>query len=255
MADQEPAISVTVPPAEGALDGAWRLLLALGSEPAMPRWVLIGGLMVELHAHEHGATPPRLTDDADVLVDVRASPDGLPVVARWLIDNGLQLEAPDPVGVAHRFRGRDGVVVDLLAPDHVGPRANLSTVPPARTIQAAAGTQLARHAEAVRAVYRDDHATILRPALVTAILGKYRAYRQDAGPSSRPADRHLTDVVFLFSLIREPRRAAVGLTGSERRHLTSLAEELQPAHRAWRALGDPADAQAALRLMVGSGRR
>jgi hypothetical protein len=84
MADHEPAISVAVPPAEGALDGAWRLLLALGREPAMPRWVLIGGLMVELHAHEHGATPPRLTDDADVLVDVRASPEGLPVVARWL---------------------------------------------------------------------------------------------------------------------------------------------------------------------------
>lgn len=68
MAEPEPVSSVTVPVAEGGLDGAWRLLLALATEPSMPRWVLIGGLLVELHAHEHAATPPRLTDDADVLV-------------------------------------------------------------------------------------------------------------------------------------------------------------------------------------------
>jgi hypothetical protein len=66
----------------------------------LPRWVLIGGLLVELHAHEHSVTPPRLTDDADVLVDVRTNPDGLPVLARWLIDHGLQLNAPGPDGVA-----------------------------------------------------------------------------------------------------------------------------------------------------------
>lgn len=149
MADTEPVARVTVPPAEGALDGAWRLLLALANDSSMPRWILIGGLLVELHAHEHAATSPRLTDDADVLVDVRASPNGLPIVARWLVDHELELDAPDPDGVAHRFRRSDGVTVDLLAPDHVGPRANLSTIPPARTIQAVAGTQLARHTEPV----------------------------------------------------------------------------------------------------------
>lgn len=58
MADTEPVASVTVPAAEGALDGAWRLLLALANDPSMPRWILIGGLLVELHAHEHAA-PPR----------------------------------------------------------------------------------------------------------------------------------------------------------------------------------------------------
>ena len=250
MADPEPVTSVTVPAAEGALDGAWRLLLALANDPAMPRWVLIGGLLVELHAHEHAVTPPRLTDDADVLVDVRASPDGLPVVARWLVDRGLQLHAPDPDGVAHRFRRSDGITVDLLAPDHVGPRANLTTIPPARTIQAVAGSQLARHTEPVRVNYRDDQGVIERPTLIATILGKYRAYRQGKGQSTRPAGRHLTDVVFLLSLVRDPRRAAAGLFASDRRHLTRLHEDLQPDNRAWLTLDNPANAQAALRLMV-----
>lgn len=252
MTEPKPVSSVTVPVAEGGLDGAWRLLLALANAPSMPRWVLIGGLLVELHAHEHAATPPRLTDDADVLVDVRASPDGLPVVARWLVDHQLKLDAPDPDGVAHRFRRSDGVTVDLLAPDHVGPRANLSTIPPARTIEAVAGTQLTRHTEAVRVVYRDDQGVIERPTLITTILGKYRAYRQGKGQSTRPADRHLTDVVFLLSLVRDPRRTAAKLSASDHQQLTRLHEDLQPNNCAWQTLANPADAQAALRLMVGS---
>lgn len=250
MADPEPVASVTVPVAEGALDGAWLLLLALANDLSVPRWILIGGLLVELHAHEHAATPPRLTDDADVLVDVRASPNGLPIVARWLVNHGLKLDAPDPDGVAHRFRRSDGVTVDLLAPDHVGPRANLSTIPPARTIQAVAGTQLARHTEPVRVAYRDDQGVIQRPTLIATILGKYRAYRWGNGQSTRPADRHLSDVVFLLSLLRDPRRAAVGLSPSDRRYLTRLHEDLPPDNRAWRTLDNPADAQAALRLMM-----
>lgn len=134
MSDPEPVVSVAVPAAQGALDGAWRLLLALANDSSAPRWVLIGGLLVELHAHEHGVAPPRLTADADVLVDVRTSPSGVPAVARWLLDYGLQLDSPAPDGVAHRFRKRDDVTVDVLAPDHLGERANLSTVPPARTV-------------------------------------------------------------------------------------------------------------------------
>jgi hypothetical protein len=165
MADKEPVASVTVPAAQGSLDGAWRLLLALANEPSAPRWVLIGGLLVELHAHEHAVAPPRLTNDADVLVDVRASPRGIPVMTRWLIDYGLQPELPGPDGVAHRFRRRDGVTVDLLAPDHVGQRANLTTIPPARTIEAVAGTLLATHAEPVRVTYRKDQGLLERPTL------------------------------------------------------------------------------------------
>lgn len=250
MVEPEPVTSVTVPPAEGALDGAWRLLLTLAQDRSMPRWVLIGGLLVELQAHEHAAAPPRLTDDADVLVDVRASPAGLPVVSRWLVEHGLKLDAPDPDGVAHRFRRSDGVTVDLLAPDHVGRRANLCTIPPARTIEAVAGSQLARHTEPVRVTYRDEQGVIQRPTLIATILGKYRAYRRDKDQSTRPAERHLTDVAFLLSLVRDPRRAAAGLSAGDRRYLNGLPEDLEPDSHAWRVLANPADAQSALRLMV-----
>ena len=248
MADHAAVASIVVPAAQGALDGAWRLLLALAGEPSAPRWVLIGGLLVELHAHEHAAAPPRITDDADVLVDVRTSPDGLPVMAKWLITQGLELDTPDPEGVAHRFRRADGVTVDLLAPDHVGQRANLSTVPPARTIQAVAGSRLARSAQPARVTYRDMQGIIQRPAVPVTIVGKYRAYRNDH--STRPAERHLTDVVFLLSLVGEPRRAASELVGSDHKYLQRLQAELQPEHHAWKSLAEPADAQAALRLMT-----
>lgn len=250
MVEPEPFTSVTVPPAEGVLDGAWRLLLALAQDRSMPRWVLIGGLLVELQAHEHAADPPRLTDDADVLVDVRASPAGLPVVSRWLIEHGLKLDAPDPDGVAHRFRRSDGVTVDLLAPDHVGRRANLSThLAGAHDRGRCRLPARSRH----RARARDlpgQAGVIQRPTLIATILGKYRAYRRDKEQSTRPAERHLTDVAFLLSLVRDPRRAAAGLSTGDRRYLNRLPEDLEPDSHAWRVLANPADAQSALRLMV-----
>lgn len=53
---------------------AWHTLMDL-HEAVPTDWALVGGQMVNLHCAERGGVPPRPTDDADTVVDVRAQPD------------------------------------------------------------------------------------------------------------------------------------------------------------------------------------
>jgi len=45
---------------------------------------------------------------------------------------GFEFAGASPEGIAHRYR-RDGVSVDVLAPDGLGSRTDLMTTPPDRT--------------------------------------------------------------------------------------------------------------------------
>jgi hypothetical protein len=47
-----------------------QFMLDLANDAQVPPWVLVGGLMVELHTYEHGVVPVRVTDNADVFVDL-----------------------------------------------------------------------------------------------------------------------------------------------------------------------------------------
>ena len=88
------------------------------------QWVLIGGLMVQLHTLEHGVTAVRPTRDIDVLGQAR--PQGaLTAIDRALRDRGFEPVLPDLDGYAHRYE-RDGVVVDLLAPEGIKPPPRLA---------------------------------------------------------------------------------------------------------------------------------
>lgn len=111
---------------------AWCLLLRLG-QTRIP-WTLVGGQLMLLLATEHGATLPRVTLDADVLVDVRAEPRATELVSKWLRENGLQLDGPSPDGVGHRFTRPAAVPpgkvnFDVLAPDGLGPRTKILSFP------------------------------------------------------------------------------------------------------------------------------
>ncbi len=86
-------------------------------------WVLVGGLMVQLHAFEHGAADVRVTRDIDVLAQAR--PQGaLAAIAAALHAQGFEPEGPDLDGYAHRFV-RDRLIVDVLAPDGIKPPPTL----------------------------------------------------------------------------------------------------------------------------------
>jgi len=97
--------------------------------------------MVWRFANEHNVDPIRATEDVDVVVDIRADQQAIRRLCSWLESCHLKLEGMNTDGIGHRyvsstFQGPGRVVFDVLAPDNVGERADLTTSPPARTVSA-----------------------------------------------------------------------------------------------------------------------
>jgi hypothetical protein len=235
-----------IPELSHALTQVWHLLFDLAL--AQPdSWCLVGGLMVMLHGLEHGRSDVRPTADGDVLVDIRVRPAALREVIRFLFENGLEPElAPD--GIQHRFKRatNDGELkVDVLAPDHVGARADLTTTPPGRTIEVPGGTRALQRSERVSVQAGGRTGLIRRPDVVGAILVKLAA----TGLPGDPA-RHYQDLALLLAILPNPRRARFELTSKERAKLRAC--QLQDRdHRAWRFLSqnDVNQGHAALQLL------
>jgi hypothetical protein len=216
----------------------WRLLDEV--ERTFPgQWVLVGGQMVQLLGLEHGVEPERATIDADALIDVRLVPDGTARVAAFLEARGLALAGIGTDGEGHRFIG-EGLLVDVLAPDNLGRRAKLTTIPPARTVEIPAGTRLLQDPHRVPVDCGDRIATIPRPDLDAAIVGK-------AAALSLPSPgRHRTDLVFLLGLVSDVAALDAAMSKSDRRWLR-LATPLLDGGTLWR--GRP-EARAALRYLL-----
>jgi len=106
----------------------WETLLEL-AELRPQEWTLIGGQMVLVHAIEVGIHPPRLSTDLEVLVNARVATGGVRGFVRAIEARGFVLTGASPQGVAHRYR-RDRVSIDVLAPEGLGPRTDVTTTPP-----------------------------------------------------------------------------------------------------------------------------
>jgi hypothetical protein len=115
----------------------WEAIAQLADRVPIDEWVVVGGQMVAIHAALAGVDPPRVTDDGDVVVDVRgALRQAMGAVARTLVDIGFTvLSSPDDVT---RFV-RGDATVDLLAPE--GLAGHATTIPPGRAVQAPGTTQ------------------------------------------------------------------------------------------------------------------
>ena len=211
---------IVLDPRDPVENEIWDLLFEL-SDLLPVRWTLIGAQMVALHAFEHGMTPGRSSLDVDVLVDIQADSEGLRAASLALEEAGFALATVTPDGRGHRFvRGR--MAIDLLAPDHMGPRANLTTIPPARTVEVPGG----RHALG-RSAYLDvelhgRRGRIPRPDLLGAILVKGRAVGVDDAP-----DDQLTDLDLLLRLVPDPRALLETATQGERKALKLINRLLQ----------------------------
>lgn len=162
------------------VDELWDVFLDLG-ERLRADWTIVGGQMVLLHALEHGVVPPTVSQDGDVIADIRSAPRSLRKVTSQLERLGFELAGMDRDGTAHRYRrassrsgGRD-VVIDLLAPEGIGERADLTTTPPGRTIQVPGGTQALRRTERIRVQVGRRLGEVPRPSLLGAIVGKAAA--------------------------------------------------------------------------------
>lgn len=154
---------VTLPTLTGGQAASWAALLEIA--PSLgEHWLLIGGQMVFLHEIERQASNVRPTDDVDVAIDLRTEPLGLAAIHTALNAAGFTQDVPASDGTAHRYR-RNRAAIDVLAPDHIGPRAKLR-IGAGRTVEAPGTTQGFRRSRVVSVELEGLTATIRSPDLV-----------------------------------------------------------------------------------------
>lgn len=180
-------------------------------------WVLIGGLMVQLHALEHGVHEVRVTEDVDILGQTRP-PSALAEIDAALREHRFEVRGPDADGYAYRYE-RDGLIVDVLSPDGLRHPANLGASGTAVAVPG--GTQALARAEAVTVRLGERLFELRRPTLLGAILIKARSLLVHADP-----DAQREDLLLLLSLVTDPRAAGTELVASERRWLRKAETHL-----------------------------
>jgi hypothetical protein len=243
--------SISLPSMGQPVDELWTFLLDLG-ERLTVRWTLIGGQMVLLHALEHGHSPSQVSQDGDVVADIRADQGSLRTVVEALELAGFDLESMSTDGIAHRYTRSTTmsrpVVVDLLAPEGVGERADLSTTPPGRTIEVPGGTQALDRSELVVVDHAGRTGAVFRPSLLGALVIKGAACGLGGDVS-----RHHRDLALLCSLVEDPFVLAEQMSAKDRQRLrcaSAIAEEHD--HMAWQLLPSDvrSDARATLRELI-----
>jgi len=235
---------VLVRPRDADEKRLWRATLELCKALPHRGWTLIGAQMVSLHAAAAGRELGRSSGDLDLLADVRLVGDATRTLAACLIGLGFSPEITID-GRAHRFRRGDDLV-DLLAPDGLGVRANLETVPGGRTIAVPGGSQALRRTEhGPVEVAGLGTCELPRPDLLGAILLKARA----VDVADEPA-KHRRDLAFLLSFVGEPSALRAGLSSAERGNLRARAELLDPDHPAYLGIGQREEAASALQLLL-----
>lgn len=224
-----------VVPGRDAERALWRTTMEVAALFADWPWVIIGAQMIMLLELEGGRPSGRTTRDLDVVVDSRLVVGVTRLAAGRLVKAGFEPSAEHP----HRFvRGRDQV--DLLAPDNLGARADLTTIAPRRTTQVAGGSR----ALATRRLVLTDVAGIGAghlplPSLAGAIVLKAHAF------TARRARRDLDDLVCLLGLVPDVETVRAELKPGERRLLGSVSALHDPGHIAWSVVEDADDARAA----------
>jgi len=212
---------LVLPPLAGGQADSWAALIEL-APTFRDNWLLVGGQMVFMHEVERRAVDVRPTDDVDVVVNLRAEPAGLARIHDVLVGADFSQDSPSPDGAAHRYR-RGGAVIDVLAPDNVGERAQLK-IGVGRTIEAP-GTTQAFHRSAVVTVELDGgSAEIRRPNLVGALIGKASAVEKISSQSAANRAKHLRDFDSLARMLGPADRATADLSKSEQKLLGQLAE-------------------------------
>lgn len=239
----EPAIRIV--PLDEADAAIWRLTREVAAILRGLPWVLIGGQMVRVIEAEHGVTLPIGTADVDALLDVR-------MVSTATEEAAMRLQAADFVpqrysdGLTYRFiRGDD--IVDVLAPDHLGDRTKMTTVPPDETLEAIGGRQALNRRRVALIDAGDGPIEIPLPTLIGAIVIKARVVGNTTGKSSH--GKHERDLARLLALVRDPIADRADLSGKERGYLRARAEMLTTAHPAWAKVPGAEDGAISLSIL------
>ena len=223
----------------------WETLIEL-ADLRPGEWTLIGGQMVFVHAIEQGVEPLRMSSDLDVLVNARILTGGVREFVRAIERQGFELAGWSPTGLAHRYY-RGPVNIDVLAPEGLGPRTDITTTPPGRTLQVPGGTQALARTELVPIAAGYSTGLVPRPSLLGAIIIKAVAIYTDDLPRVQQSD-----LALLLSLLEQPTAIHGQLTAKDWKRLRRCSEMLDREHWAWSALPHHLSdrGHSALRLLI-----
>lgn len=220
-------LTIVAPP--GGWAPPWPLVVEIAATLPIGSWVLVGGLMVQLHARAAGVDEVRTTNDVDALVDVVGADVTVSFVAGRLGDSGFEVVEPGwDDAFAHRLR-RGTDVVDLLVADHL-PKHKRPRLAGRAVMATEGGAQALARTQHVTVVDGDERIGLVMPDLLGALVLKAAAHAAD----SRDRERHLRDAALLAALVTDHRRELARVHGSDRKRLHRLRDALaDPLQDAW----------------------
>lgn len=208
-------MTTEVDPPPGGWTEPWPYVFELAAALPQERWVLVGGLMVQLHAIAAGVESTRVTVDVDAALRIEAGVYSYQSAASALRTIGYTIDTT--TSRAYRFRRGDDVI-DLMVADHTKP-------PPRHSRRDVLSVEGGRQAIDRRAPFllRDEGVELFAPDLHGAVVLKAAAHRVD----QRDRDRHLVDAVTLLACITETSLILQALKGSDRQCLQHLLRALE----------------------------
>lgn len=206
----------------------WPLVFEIAEATPRGSWVLVGGLMVHVHALRAGIATMRPTRDVDVLLNVSVA--AATEVAAELIRLGFQTVAPSRGNPVHRF-ARNSEVVDVMVARDVRSSTRWRSRPILRSPGAA---QALVRRDTYTFVSDRRHVDVDVPDSVGAMIAKAAAFAVD----SRNPQRHLEDLAVLAAATGSARSIDLTeLRKKDRRHLSRVVPLLaDPGHVAWSVL-------------------
>lgn len=226
-----PGVRVRIPDLPDFNEDARFTLLDLYDE--LPRhWMLVGGQMIHLHCWQRGRRAPRVTTDADIIINIRAKRTVLGSVTKFLQDRGFEEDGRSPANVGHRWKRRR-LSIDVLIPEGLSEeRSRARTITGARTVQVPGGTQAIARAQTVEVDVAGRVGRIIRPSLLGALVGKAASLEIAVDPVR---DRHSSDFATLASLIDNPAAMSQLVTPKDRLRAAAMLGHLPATDPAWRA--------------------
>ena len=223
---------------------SWHALLELYDVLAQG-WTLIGGQLVHLHCAERGQFPERATNDADMVVDVRADPTILHTFTKALTDLGFRSAGISAEGRQHRWV-RDKASIDVLLPEGIGERASVregGTGSP--TLPTQGGTQALARSEVVAVTVDGREGFVRRPNLVGALVVKAAAHTNVGDHDLR---RHRRDFLVLAGLITAGDFGNEELSKKDRQRLRGMLTAIDKDRELTLEVSGAADSIARLKL-------
>ncbi len=209
-----------IPDPIGGWREPWPRVFEIARALPADRWMLVGGLMVQVHALAAGIETNRVTLDVDAAVRIDTKTFNYTEAASALLRLGYASD--DSTRYTYRFvRGAE--VIDLMVADHERPAPRYGR---REVMQVTGGRQALARLCTVRFALDDGDVSVPLPTLHGALVLKAAAHIVD----SRDRDRHLLDAITLLACLVDVASIIDDMRGSDRRRLSHVVRacEEQP---------------------------